>query len=128
LNYVLADQHLVAVDERGFAHAFVVDVSSIERTQVFYDVVAIIPINPGVVSGDGKVVDLHGVVRKPADRGGRLRQRNLLQDGLANFQLEFGYCCPPETSLLKMAWYHGCSGILSSRLVMLSAPPRWFAA
>src|SRR5262250_934274 len=81
-----------------------------------------------MMSGDGKVVDLHSVVRQAPDGGGGLGQGNFLQDGLFKLQIEFRQGGPPENSLLKIVLYHGRSTILSSRQVMLSSPPRSLAA
>src|SRR6185437_2467647 len=84
--------------------------------------------DPGVVPGDGQVINLDRIVRQTAYGGGRLAHGDLFQNGIVEFQIEFCHCGPPDPNLRRIFLYHGRSTILSSRHVMLSSPPRSLAA
>src|SRR6185312_6577764 len=87
-----------------------------------------IPIDFRVMAGDSKVVDLHDIVRQPADGDYILRERHFFEYRVLEFQEEFRHECPPPRPKLRSFRYQCSSTTRRSRQVMLSSPPLFLAA
>ena len=85
---MLANQDYIPILEYGFIGTMIVSISTVKTVSVLKDVVVAIPINLGMVSRNGRVIDLYEVVWLTANRYDASRQYNLAYDLLVKLEIQ----------------------------------------